>query len=818
MLRAGRPGWVLELAAIGLDGTNVPADYTAQANAGLGVIVRINHGYGSTGTIPTRDQYPAFAQACARFVARSRGCRIWIIGNEPNHADERPNGQPILPYDYARAYTLCRAAIKAVPGHEDDEVLVAGPAPWNATTTYPGNEKGDWVLYFVHTMMALPLDGCDGFSIHTYTHDLDPNQITGDFFHTAPGYQHLRNEFRTYLDFMNAIPDHFRHLPVFITETDPTTRGQGWNPGNNVGWVRAAYGEIADWNGDPAHQPILALILYRWPSVPDQPEWSINNRPGIIEDFVQAMEAQPEAACRVRMPAEVESPVVPVPSNPLPIEARWPGQVTASLGLNLRSGPSTDHAILQVLPDETRVYVLAELDDWLYVSTLGKLGYVHGAFVLRNWLQSAPQPPRTLLRNSPELFTQPLAPPSGERFVLEPDTTTWTEEAVVATWNRFGALTTTLAGMLELDLSAAVAALAVQSSGRAFADDGRMPIRFENHSFFHEWGKLDPELFSRHFRFDLTAHWRGHEWRPAVDQAWRSFHGDHNAEWQVFNFARDRFDERAALRSISMGVPQIMGFDHELLGYAAVCDLFEAFASSAHAQVIGFFDFVSADPARLDALRSGDFLSFASTYKGVGQAPLYATLMTDAANVFDRLHADQGQVASDDAAQLPLPQVNTQLAKSDPELYAAWRKHILDGFAHNNEMFDRLVRAFMGPYHTTVLMYRILFGLGLVAFVVAVALSLWTGEAMFALVFGGLGAAAFLSYFLSRPLRSLEENLNFITWLGVIYNTYWTRLVYAMNQETVQQDLAAATDDFVRQIEQLLDKHAELSEKRPDLR
>jgi hypothetical protein len=227
MLEAGRRGWVLELAAIGLDGSNTPADFAGLAGAGLGVMVRINHGYGSTGTLPTPDRYADFAAACARYVQRSRGCRIWIIGNEPNHEDERPNGQRILPHEYARAYSLCRAAIRGVAGHEQDQVLVAGPAPWNATTTYAGNEKGDWVRYFVHVLTSLSTDGCDGFSLHTYTHDLDPRQISGDYYHGAPGYRHLRNEFRSYRDFMNVIPERFRHLPVFITETDPTTRGRG---------------------------------------------------------------------------------------------------------------------------------------------------------------------------------------------------------------------------------------------------------------------------------------------------------------------------------------------------------------------------------------------------------------------------------------------------------------------------------------------------------------------------------------------------------------------------------------------------------------
>jgi len=153
----------------------------------------------------------------------------------------------------------------------------------------------------------------------------------------------------------------------------------------------------------------------------------------------------------------------------------------------------------------------------------------------------------------------------------------------------------------------------------------------------------------------------------------------------------------------------------------------------------------------------------------------------------------------------------------DPELYAAWREHIRDGFQRNNEMFSRVLNAFMTPYYTTVWMYRILFGVGVVSFLVAAGLSVWTGELTFSLVFGGLSVFAFVSYFISNPLRSLEENLEFITWLGLVYNTYWSRLAYMLDETTVQKDLAKATRDATNEIVRIIDKHAEMSGKRPKL-
>ena len=92
-----------------------------------------------------------------------------------------------------------------------------------------------------------------------------------------------------------------------------------------------------------------------------------------------------------------------------------------------------------------------------------------------------------------------------------------------------------------------------------------------------------------------------------------------------------------------------------------------------------------------------------------------------------------------------------------------------------------------------------------------------TRESSFGLIFGGLGAVAFLSYFISRPLQALEQNLQFITWLGVVYNTYWTRLANMREQATVQRDLLEATRDATNEIEKIIAKHAEVSGKRPGL-
>ena len=177
------------------------------------------------------------------------------------------------------------------------------------------------------------------------------------------------------------------------------------------------------------------------------------------------------------------------------------------------------------------------------------------------------------------------------------------------------------------------------------------------------------------------------------------------------------------------------------------------------------------------------------------------------------VHKDEQQPGG--ASFLPPPTIPEGLSVMDPDLYKAWREHIIAGFKHNEEMFEKVLQAFMRPYNTTVWMYRTLFGVGILSFLVAAGISAWTKDSSFALIFGGLSIAAFLSYFLSRPLQALEENLQFITWLGIVYNTYWTRLACMDNQSAVQKDLQEAMRDATTEIEKIINKHNELSGKRP---
>ena len=269
---ADKPGWIVFTESIGHDPLHMGGrDYRQWSNQGFSIIVRLNNGYFPHGTISERKDYGDFAKRCGNFVRASIGCTHWIIGNEPNHEQERPSGQVITAADYAECFNVCANEIhEALPHHQ---AIVAAIAPWNV-------QSGDWLNYYEAVLRAVI--GADGIALHTYTHGPDPALITSEQTMDAP-YTDRRYHFRAYRDFMRYVPSKFEFLPFYITETN-----QGDGPWANIdsAWVQAAYQEINDWNYDGADCRIHALCLYRWPNY-DQ--WGINGKQGVIADFRAAV-------------------------------------------------------------------------------------------------------------------------------------------------------------------------------------------------------------------------------------------------------------------------------------------------------------------------------------------------------------------------------------------------------------------------------------------------------------------------------------------------------------------------------------------------
>ena len=305
---SGKQGWILFTEIVGRHPHTITLNGEIRrrlwdwADAGYGVIVRLNHGYEPGGTLPESRYYDDYASAAARWVAlhlkdtgRSASAYTWTIqiGNEQNNPREHPGGyehptEHITPELYADAFNRAYAQIKrALP---NATVCPGAVDPYNYMPMKAlGNARWRPLDYF--TKMMSEIEDLDGVILHAYTHGPNPAYVThlkrfGDG--TGPLGDHYY-DFQTYRGFAERIPSQWRDVPVYITEINhihlPSgEHQQGWI-NQNVGWVRAIYEEIDRWNATPYAQQIRCGLLYRWMG----DAWTIENKPEMLTDFRQAL-------------------------------------------------------------------------------------------------------------------------------------------------------------------------------------------------------------------------------------------------------------------------------------------------------------------------------------------------------------------------------------------------------------------------------------------------------------------------------------------------------------------------------------------------
>lgn len=354
---------------------------------------------------------------------------------------------------------------------------------------------------------------------------------------------------------------------------------------------------------------------------------------------------------------------------------------TTTANVRMRAGAGNETNTLMFLTPNTVVDVVGQQGDWIQVTHNNRTGFIHRSFIRVDGEAPAgvtappapatttppasttqptttPPPPsqpaqprpagelRLPPTATPAIMQTPLEAPGDQRLVVNPRDQLLNRLAADI-WNRFGSLINVLSNELGIDPAVAIAVFAVESGGRGFGPDGRMIIRFENQVFLDYWGKHNRATYDQHFTFNPQQRWLNHKWRPDPNGPWLptdrdDFHGNQGREWEVFNFA-SHFSDPMAKMSISMGSPQVMGFNFRTLGYNSVLDLFDAFASGDRLQVLGFFDFVrgqGAQPSpRVQALRNMDFTEFARSYNGPGQAVKYGQLIK---TTFDAFRAMRG--------------------------------------------------------------------------------------------------------------------------------------------------------------------------------
>lgn len=301
--------------------------------------------------------------------------------------------------------------------------------------------------------------------------------------------------------------------------------------------------------------------------------------------------------------------------------------VTANV-LNVRPTPSTDQRHTGQLRRGDEIRILAREGSWYRIRHGNIEGFVHGDYV--RLMEAAHA--SGFLHERPELQSAPLPAPEDERRPTSGRRGSRLRAA--NTWNRVGGLLLPLCEFTAVERASAVAVLLAESSGSGFRD-GRMVIRFENHVFERQWGEAGRGRFASYFRYDPSRRWQGHEFCEG-DQRWRRCHTSQDEEWRVFEFAR-RLDEPAALRSISMGASQIMGFNASRIGYDAPREMFDRFSRDERYHLLGMFDFVigpGTTSPMLEALQQGRYEQFASHYNGLGQAARYGMRLREYHDAF----------------------------------------------------------------------------------------------------------------------------------------------------------------------------------------
>lgn len=441
-------------------------------------------------------------------------------------------------------------------------------------------------------------------------------------------------------------------------------------------------------------------------------------------------------------PEPAPPPTPPVTQPGVIVPEQWVGVVTA-IQLNLRQGPGTEHVQIGSLFQGALVTVTGRVGEWLSVVANGQQGFVHG-----QWVQRAqPGAGEVGAAGGGE-----YAPPADQRITLPPGASA-DMGAVAETWNSYGGLLLQHATELGFDPAVAVAVLVAESRGKPYAPDGRMIIRFENHIFYREWGKDNEARFRQHFTFDPNTTWQGHQWRADPNGAWQPCHASQAVEWQVFDFART-LDERAAMYAISMGAPQVMGFNHRAIGYDTVQQMFHAFQTDVRHQIASFFRFMTVN-GLVDAVRGGDYVTFARVYNGPGQAEHYAGLMRQYQAAFEsvrRMAAPRAPAAAPEAAMPPSAAPGTTPAEIDSALYAAWRTQIMQGFEQNQALFRRTLEETMNPQ--------------------------WMRQVM-------------------------EDHLRLVSGLYLIYNEYWLRLSYLSDPAAASAELSTITQETLAQVQSL---------------
>ncbi|MBI3760375.1 MAG: M23 family metallopeptidase [Chloroflexi bacterium] len=278
----GLRGWCVDTVDVGL--TPRRLGYTALAEKGIRVIVRLTYGSGGAGTLPIEDQYAAFAGAVVGTIKNSPGAYAFILGNEPNNPDEWPGGEnggkPITPEQYGQLWNTVWWRIPKTA-----MLIPAAIDPYYGPNSNPRE-------YWARMMLAIyrgdgaRRGGADGLAFHAKVQWHDKTLVRSTATYGDPPLAAMPLHWRAWQAVWDKTPNQFKSLPVFLTECNPERQV----PNGPLGWRNTDAGLIGEMIAFEREMNIKysdrvkAVVFYRWPA---RDEWGMMNKPSLV-DAIQA--------------------------------------------------------------------------------------------------------------------------------------------------------------------------------------------------------------------------------------------------------------------------------------------------------------------------------------------------------------------------------------------------------------------------------------------------------------------------------------------------------------------------------------------------
>lgn len=126
---------------------------------------------------------------------------------------------------------------------------------------------------------------------------------------------------------------------------------------------------------------------------------------------------------------------------------------------------------------------------------------------------------------------------------------------------------------------------------------------------------FDPVTNKITIRFEPT--WFKKEAPGAPSGLWSNGTDGQEGEWRAFDDAFSKNPD-AAMKSTSIGLGQIMGFNFQRLGYSSVGAMWDDAKTGIERQVWQIVQFINTDKQLLAALQAKDWHTVATLYNGAG--------------------------------------------------------------------------------------------------------------------------------------------------------------------------------------------------------